>query len=145
MRDTERARASAVRSGSRNDVSVKRMRKFASVAWPARSEKAKTVSHPTGRSTRRHSAAPNSAMVAPAMSGVPSVGYTISTGSPFSLSWKRLLVAVRHDGPLAEGEALGRIRGRLHLHHLLLGELLEVVPADVAGDLEGGGEDGAAV
>src|SRR5262249_50444177 len=34
---------------------------------------------------------------------------------------------------------------RLHLHHLLLGKLLEIVPAEIARHLIGRGHDGAAV
>ena len=69
-----------------------------------------------------------------------------STGWPASLSWIQIvLVAVGHDRALAERELLRRIGRRLHLHDLLLRELLEIVPAEVARDLEGRGHDGAAV
>ena len=53
--------------------------------------------------------------------------------------------AVRHDGALAERELLGRIGRRLHLHDPLLGELLEILPAEVARHLVGRGQDRAAV
>src|SRR5882672_1205427 len=56
-----------------------------------------------------------------------------------------VLVAVRHDRPLAERELLRRICRRLHLHHALLGELLEIAPADIAHDLKRRRHDGAAV
>src|SRR5262245_36124632 len=47
-----------------------------------------------------------------------------------------VFAAVSHHRPLAERELLGRIGRRLHLHHLLLGELLEIPPAELAHDLE---------
>ncbi len=56
-----------------------------------------------------------------------------------------VLVAVRHHGALAERELLGRIGRGLHLHHILLGELLEILPAEVARHLVGRRHDGAAV
>ena len=56
-----------------------------------------------------------------------------------------VFVAVDHHGALAERELLRRIGRGLHLHDLLLGELLEVVPAEIARHLEGRAHDVAAV
>jgi hypothetical protein len=56
-----------------------------------------------------------------------------------------VLVAVRHHGAFAERQLLGRIGRRLHLHYLLLGEFLEILPTEVARHLERRGHDGAAV
>ena len=56
-----------------------------------------------------------------------------------------VLVAVGHDGAFAEIELLRRIGRRLHLHHALFGELLEIAPAEIALHLVGRGHDGAAV
>ena len=39
----------------------------------------------------------------------------------------------------------GVIGRRLHLHDVLLGELLEIAPAEIARDLEGRVHDGAAI
>src|SRR5262245_39488304 len=44
--------------------------------------------------------------------------------------------AVNHDRALPERYLLWRVGRRLHLHDALLGELLEVVPAQVARDLK---------
>ena len=55
-----------------------------------------------------------------------------------------VVVAVGHHGALAERELLRRIGRGLHLHDALLGELLEIVPAELARDLEGRGHDRAA-
>src|SRR5262245_5239202 len=56
-----------------------------------------------------------------------------------------VLVAIRHDGAFAESQFLRRVGRGLHLHDLLLAQLLEVGPADVARYLVGRGHDGAAV
>src|SRR5579885_3755917 len=53
--------------------------------------------------------------------------------------------AVDHDGALAERDLLRRVGGRLHLKNVLLRELLEIAPAEIARDLEGRVHDGAAV
>ena len=53
--------------------------------------------------------------------------------------------AVDHHRALAELDLLRRVGRRLQLHHALLGELLEILPAEVARDLEGRVHDGARV
>src|SRR6266545_959764 len=53
--------------------------------------------------------------------------------------------AVDHHGALAERDLLGRVGRRLHLHDALLGELLEVFPAELARGLERRVHDGAAI
>ena len=58
---------------------------------------------------------------------------------------EQVVAAVDGDGAFAGLELLGRLGGRLDLHHLLLGELLEVAPAQFARDLVGGRHDGAGV
>ena len=56
-----------------------------------------------------------------------------------------VFVAVGLHRALAERELLRRVGRRLHLHHLLLRELFEIRPAEIARHLEGRGHDGAAV
>ncbi len=56
-----------------------------------------------------------------------------------------VVVAVHHDGALADLDLLRRVGGRLQLHDLLLGELFEERPAQLAHQQERGGEDRAAV
>ena len=56
-----------------------------------------------------------------------------------------VLVAVGHHRALAERQPLRRIGRGLHLHDVLLGELLEEAPAEIALHLVGRGHDGAAV
>ncbi len=56
-----------------------------------------------------------------------------------------VLIAVGHDGAFAKIELLRRIGRRLHLHDVLLGELFEKRPAEIALHLVGRGHDGAAV
>ncbi len=56
-----------------------------------------------------------------------------------------ILVAVRHDGALALRNLLRRLGRGLDLHHALLGELLEILPAQRPHEVERGREDGAAV
>ena len=56
-----------------------------------------------------------------------------------------VFIAVGLHRPLAERELLRRIGRRLHLHHVLLRELLEILPAEIAGELLGRRHDRAAV
>src|SRR5262249_15712151 len=56
-----------------------------------------------------------------------------------------IFIAVRHHGAFAQPKLLRRIGRRLYLHHPLLRELLEKVPADIARYLIGRGHDSAAV
>ena len=48
---------------------------------------------------------------------------------------EKIVAAVDGDGPFAGHDALGRLGRRLDLQHLLLGELLEVRPAELAREL----------
>src|SRR3712207_5935432 len=56
-----------------------------------------------------------------------------------------LFRSIRHDGALALGQLLRRLRRRLHLHDALLAELFEVIPAESLAQSVGPGHDGAAV
>src|SRR5437016_14191715 len=56
-----------------------------------------------------------------------------------------VFVAVDHDDALPAGDALGRRRRRLQLQDALLGEFLQVIPAEKLDDREGAGEARAAV
>src|SRR5258708_30153996 len=56
-----------------------------------------------------------------------------------------IFVAVRHHRAFAQPEFLWGVGGGLHLHHALLCELFEKVPADIARYLLGRGHDGAAI
>ena len=58
---------------------------------------------------------------------------------------EQIVAAVDGDGALAGLDLLGRLGGRLDLQHLLLGELLEIVPAQLARDLVRRRHDGAGV
>ena len=80
------------------------------------------------------------------ISGAPSVG--IDHLDRFALVLRQhqiVVIAVGHDRALAEQDLLRRIGRRLHLHHLLLRELFEELPAEIARQDEGGGQDRAAV
>ena len=67
------------------------------------------------------------------ISGEPSVGYTTSTGLPWSFKSTRLSVAaVGHHRALAEQYLLRRIGRRLHLHHLLLASFSRYGRAEIA-------------
>ena len=80
------------------------------------------------------------------ISGVPSARIDdLDRAAGLFLLEHVVFVAVGHHRALAERELLGRIGRGLHLHHLLLGELLQILPAELAGDLERRGHDGAAV
>jgi glutamine synthetase len=54
-----------------------------------------------------------------------------------------VVVAVSHDGALAEQNLLRRIGSRLHLHDLLLRELFQIRPAEIACQHESRRHDGA--
>ena len=58
---------------------------------------------------------------------------------------RQVFAAVGRDRPLALRHLFRRVGGRLHLHDLLLAELFQIVPADVAADLEGHRHDRAAI
>src|SRR2546425_8155755 len=58
---------------------------------------------------------------------------------------ERVLAAVHRHRPLAGRYHGGRIVGRLHDHELVLGELLEVVPAEQVHERQHMGGDDAAV
>src|SRR5713101_7822118 len=58
---------------------------------------------------------------------------------------KDIFEAVGLDGTLAHCQLLGRFGSRLHLHDMLLSELLEIGPAEIPAGLERGGDDAAAV
>ena len=80
------------------------------------------------------------------ISGEPSVGVDHFDRLALVLEQHQIVVvAVGHDGALAEQDLLRRIGRRLHLHDLLLRELLEIRPAEIARQHEGRGHDGAAV
>ena len=63
----------------------------------------------------------------------------------FLLLEDQIFDAVGLHRALAERELLRRHRGGLHLQHVLLGELLEITPAEIACRLEGRRQNGAAV
>ena len=56
-----------------------------------------------------------------------------------------VLIAIGHHGALAESDLLRSIGRGLNLHHSLLGEFLEIPPAELAHNLERSRHDGAAV
>ena len=56
-----------------------------------------------------------------------------------------IFVAVGHDGALAEREFFRRLGRRLHLQHVLLRELLEIGPAEIARHLIRRGENRSAI
>src|SRR5216683_1073002 len=56
---------------------------------------------------------------------------------------KDIFEAVGLDGTLAHCQLLGRFGSRLHLHDMLLSELLEIGPAEIPAGLERGGDDAA--
>ena len=58
---------------------------------------------------------------------------------------RQVFAAIGRDRAFALRHLFRRVGGRLHLHDLLLSELLQIVPAEIAADLIGHGHDRAAI
>src|SRR3954447_12024330 len=58
---------------------------------------------------------------------------------------RQVFAAIRRDRAFALYHLLRRVGGRLHLHYLLLSELLQIIPAEIAADLIGHRHDRAAI